>query len=153
MLVVDSKKLNNYNDQARVISNQSPDEQTKVAALLIHGKTGAVLSSGYNGFVRGGPDHILPKTRPEKYDYVIHAETNLLFNCARHGISTDECFVYCTLSPCVNCLRALYQSGISVVYFKDAYRDFDKNIKMLDLHLMIEEIGNFYGVHIKPRQI
>jgi len=153
MLVVDSKKLNNYNDQARVISNQSPDEQTKVAALLIHGKTGAVLSSGYNGFVRGGPDHILPKTRPEKYDYVIHAETNLLFNCARHGISTDECFVYCTLSPCVNCLRALYQSGISVVYFKDAYRDFDKNIKMLDLHLMIEEIGDFYGVHIKPRQI
>jgi len=147
------KKLNAYHKQALAVAEQSPDAQTKVGALLIHGKTGAVISSGYNGFVRGGPDKDLPKTRPDKYQYIIHAETNLLCNCARHGVSTDECFVYCTLSPCINCMRQLYQSGINMVYFKDMYRDFDKNSNMKDLKFFVREpygTNSYYELRIQP---
>lgn len=150
---ITKKKLDAYHDQAMAVARQSPDEQTKVGALLIHGKTGAVISSGFNGFVRKGPDDILPKTRPNKYDYIVHAETNLICNCARHGISTDRCFIYCTLSPCIHCLRQVYQSGIQWVFFKDTYRDFDKNKMMLDLHLKVTEIdGGYYGLKIEPRK-
>lgn len=149
---VSKKKLQAYYEQAVAVSRQSPDEQTKVGALLIHGKTGAVISTGYNGFVRGGPDATLPKTRPNKHKYIIHAEINLLCNCARHGISTDDCFVYSTLSPCINCLRALYQSGIYVVYFKNKYRDFNENEEMKDLSLVLEKItDDHYKINVSPR--
>ena len=146
------KKLDNYYKQALTVSELSPDAQTKVGAILIHGKTGAVLGSGYNGFIRGGPDNELPNTRPDKYPYIIHAESNLIANCARHGISTDECFIFCTLSPCINCIRLLYQSGIDTVFFKDTYADFNKNLQMKDVCFELSKIGNFNIIKIKPKE-
>lgn len=156
------KKLNSYHNRALAVAADSPDEQTKVGALLIHSTSGAVIGSGYNGFIRKGPDQDLPKTRPDKYKYIIHAETNLLYNCCRHGIVTEKCFVYCTLSPCVNCLRALYQAGIKEVYFKEKYRDFEENCNMKDLDLNVtplfdgpvkglETTDEFYKLIIGPK--
>lgn len=145
------RKLDNYYKQALVIAEQSPDEQTKVGALLVNSKTGAVLGSGFNGFVRGACDSKLPKTRPDKYPYMVHAETNMLFNCIRHGITTDNCFVFCTMSPCINCCRALYQSGIDTVVFKDTYRDFYSQNDMLDLKLDISIISGYNIMKISPR--
>ena len=157
-------KLHSYHRRALAIAVDSPDEQTQVAALLIHKKTGAVLGSGFNGFIRGGPDYCLPKTRPKKYEYIVHAEANLIANCARHGVSTDECFLYCTLSPCVGCARLLYQAGISKVYFKEMYRDFEKNSNMKDLVFSVKPLSStmmpadhpgvtpeFYELTIAPR--
>ena len=144
-------KLENFFKRAYVVSELSPDEQTKVGALLVNEETKAVISSGYNGFIRGAHDENLPKTRPEKYSYMIHAEANLLYNCAMHGISTNKCVVICTLSPCVNCLRSLYQCNIKTVYFKEKYRDFDKNINMLDLKIKIEENYGIYRINLSPR--
>lgn len=144
-------KIHNYYKQALAVAEMSPDQETKVGALLINAKTGAVLGSGFNGFVRKANDNVLPKTRPDKYPYMVHAETNMIYNCARHGISTDECFVFSTLSPCINCCRALYQSGISTVIFKDKYRDFDTQSNMLDLDLHLEVVDIFFKMTIKPR--
>jgi dCMP deaminase len=146
------KKVENYYKQALAVAEMSPDAETQVGALLINSKTGAVLGSGFNGFIRGANDLNLPKTRPDKYPYMVHAETNMIYNCARHGISTDECFVFCTLSPCVNCCRALYQSGIRTVIFKDKYRDFDTQAKMQDLTWTLTDLGGFTIMELKPRE-
>lgn len=149
---VSRKKIDAYHAQALAVSTQSPDSQTQVGCILINSTTGAVLGSGFNGFVRSAPDDKLPTTRPDKYPYIIHAETNMVYNCARHGVPTDNCFVYCTLSPCVNCLRALYQSGISVVFFKDKYRDFNENVQMKDLFLKLEKVyDDYHKICIYPR--
>ncbi len=145
------KKVENYYKQALAVAENSPDAETQVGALLINNKTGAVLGSGFNGFVRKANDVALPKTRPDKYPYMVHAETNMIYNCARHGISTDECFVFSTLSPCVNCCRALYQSGITTVIFKDKYRDFDTQAKMLDLTWTLTDLGGFTVMELKAR--
>jgi dCMP deaminase len=147
------KKLDNYYKQALVVSELSPDQQTKVGALLISSEDGAILGSGYNGFVRGGPDEALPKTRPDKYKFIIHSEVNLLCNCIRNRITTKNCFVFCTLSPCINCLRQLYQANINVVYFKDKYRDFEENLNMLDLKIDLEESNGYYKITTSPREI
>lgn len=153
MLKPDKKRLDSYYAQALAVAQLSPDAETKVGAILIHGSTGAVLGSGYNGFVRGAPDSRIPNTRPEKYEYIIHAEVNLLYNCARHGISTDNCFLFCTLSPCINCTRALYQAGISKIYFKDTYRDFQKNINMQDIHIQaIPIFGEYHFMKVSPNK-
>lgn len=144
-------KLNNYYKQALAVADLSPDEETKVGALIINENTGAVLGSGYNGFVRKANDCQLPKTRPDKYPYMVHAEVNAIYNSARHGIRTEGCFVFCTLSPCINCCRALYQSGIVTVVFKDKYRDFNTQSDMLDLKLNLQTIGDYYLMTISPR--
>ena len=143
-------KLNSYYKRALATASSSHDEQTKVGALLINPKSGAVIAEGYNGFVRGARDQELPKTRPEKYPYMVHAEMNLLCNAVRHGICTDNCVIFCTLSPCISCIRMLYQSGISTVYFKDMYSDIERSINMGDLILTITEIDEFYKITVEP---
>ncbi|CAB4125206.1 Cytidine and deoxycytidylate deaminase domain containing protein [uncultured Caudovirales phage] len=140
---IKESKLESYYQRALTISSNSPDEQTKVGALLISNDSGAVIAEGFNGFVRGAPDSLLPKIRPEKYEYMIHAEENLLCNTARHGIKTDNCAIFCTLSPCKKCLRTLWQAGIKIVYFKDTYADLDYSKEMGDLSFDIETVGNF----------
>lgn len=150
---ISEKKLKIYHDRSIVIASQSHDIHTKVAALLIDAKTLAVLAEGFNGFIRGGPDNLLPTSRPEKYNYIIHAETNLLCNAVRSGVKTDGCIVYCTLSPCVKCIRMLWQAGVSDFYFKDKYKDFDESSSMLDLEIDCTNIGDFYHLKIKSRDI
>ncbi len=111
-------KLESYIRISESVSIDSHDAETKVGYVLVHGKTGAIIATGFNGFIRGAKDGSLPNTRPNKYPYMIHAEENLIANAVRHGISTDGCVMVGTLSPCIKCLRLLYQSGITTVFFK-----------------------------------
>lgn len=143
-------KLMLYIKRALVTAESSPDAETKVGSILISKSTGSVISEGYNGFVRGANDDALPKTRPGKYDYVIHAEQNLIYNAARNGVRTDACFIVQTHSPCVACARALYQSGIDTVYFKNYYPGTDKIKDLGDLKLVYTEFGEFTKIVISP---
>ncbi len=146
------KNLNSWYNQALAIAEQSPDEQTKVGSLLIKKDTKAVISQGFNGFIRGAPDRDLPKTRPEKYKFVLHSEANLIYNCALNGISTKDCVVFCTLSPCSACIRALIQCGINTVYFKDRYRDFDENFVMKDIEINIRYEYGYSALDMESRK-
>lgn len=145
------KKLSHYHSRALAVANMSHDSQTKVGALLINKETGAVMAEGYNGFIRGANDGSLPNTRPEKYDYIVHAETNLLSNAVRHGVSTNKNIIYCTLSPCKKCLRMLWQAGISTFYFKEKYTDYSESSNMLDLKIKESKVGDFYCITISPK--
>lgn len=135
---------------AEQAAKRSPDEETKVGSVLVNQQTGAVLAMGFNGFVRNAPDKFLPKTRPDKYVYMVHSEVNLVANCARHGISMANCEVYCTLSPCVNCMRTLFQCGITRVFIKEFYREFDEVKKMKDLHIEVIPYGNYFVLEYRP---
>lgn len=145
------KKLKYYHTRALATASASPDLSTKVGALLIHGESGAVICEGYNGFIRGAPDDDLPKTRPDKYDYIIHAETNLLCNAVRHGISSNNCVLFCTISPCIKCMRMLYQAGIKEIYVAGFYSDFEKCASMLDLSLNVTSNEEFSKIQITSR--
>jgi dCMP deaminase len=145
------KKLTHLHERALTIAAQSHDIHTKVAALLINSKTLAVCSDGYNGFVRGAKDELLPTSRPEKYSYMIHAEANLLCNAVRNGVKTDGCFVYVTISPCTACLRLMWQAGISEFYFKEKYKDFETCTNMLDLKVELWRKNDFYHMYVQTR--
>lgn len=144
------EKVLSYIRRAEVVADNSPDADTKVGSVLISKKTGSVISEGYNGFVRGAKDEIIPKTRPEKYEYVIHAETNLICNAARNGVTTDDCFIVQTHSPCVHCARLLYQSGITTVYFKEYYRGTADVARLGDLELKYTKFGEYTKIEIEP---
>lgn len=136
-------KLENYMDMANVVALRSHDAETQVGAILINNKSGAIIATGYNGFVRGANDKDLPNTRPDKYEYILHAEQNLIANCARHGISMEDCTLICTMSPCKTCMRMMFNCGITKVVVQELYRDFEdiKNMKDISVEVKINEHG------------
>lgn len=143
-------KNQNYMDIAQTIAERSHDAQTKVGAVLVNNVSGAIVATGYNGFVRGAPDDKLPTTRPEKYEYILHAEQNLIANSARHGISMDNCSLVCTLSPCKLCMRMLLNCGITKVIAKDLYKDFNDILQMQDIKVEVEQKEDgFYHISYK----
>ncbi len=142
-------KVENYMEHACVAAKRSHDDETKVGAVLVNNESGAILATGFNGFVRNAPDAVLPTTRPDKYEYIVHAEQNLIANCARHGISMDNCTVYCTLSPCKVCMRLLYNCGITKVIVKELYKDFQEIREMKDIDVTISRSENEPYITIK----
>jgi dCMP deaminase len=118
---------------AKTVAQRSHDAETQVGVVLVNNQTGAIIATGCNGFVRNAPDDILPNTRPDKYNYIVHGEVNLVANCAYHGISMKDCTIVCTHSPCVTCMRLLYQAGITRVICETKYRDFENLQKMHDI--------------------
>lgn len=134
---------------AEAVSLRSHDVETKVGAILVKNDTGMVIATGHNGFVRGAPDSELPTTRPDKYQYVVHAEENLLAHTSRNGISVDGCTLVITLSPCQKCLRLMWQAGITEVICRDIYRDHCVDMKDIDIEQEETEEGFYrlkYGI-------
>jgi dCMP deaminase len=129
---------------AKNVSLRSHDAETKVGSVLINNNSGAIIATGCNGFVRNAPDDSLPNTRPEKYAVIVHSEVNLIANCAYSGISTKDCMIVCTMSPCVSCMRLLYQSGITEVVCETKYRDFDTIMNMKDIRVIESQTPEGY---------
>jgi dCMP deaminase len=105
---------------AKIISIKSKDPNTKVGAIIVKGDK--IISTGRNGTVAGCDETYMTYERPLKYQLVIHAEINaLLF--AKTDVSGMT--IYITLSPCCDCLKAILQSGIRVIYYSQLYDKYE----------------------------
>lgn len=93
----------------------------QVGAVLV--RDGRPILAGYNGALSGFP-HCTPDTcGPDKpCSNTVHAEVNLIYFAARHGISTLGSTLWCTDSPCKICAEAIIQAGIQEVVFFRRYR-------------------------------
>lgn len=116
---------------------ESDDAEKKVGASIYSWVTDGF--SAYNTFVNGAKE--LPNTRPDKYQYIIHAEANLVNWAAKRGFSLEDKIIVCTLSPCQNCIRTLFQAGVKEIYYKDTYRSHDPNMK--DIKVTEEPFGPY----------
>lgn len=110
---------------AALSAMRSKDPSTQVGACIVDSDR-RILSMGYNGMPRCCSDDLFPWEKNEgldsKYLYVCHAELNAILNC--HSGSVKGCTVYTTLFPCNECAKAIIQSGIAeVVYKEDKYAD------------------------------
>lgn len=128
-------KIENYMELATVVAKRSHDAETQVGAVLVKNDTGAIVATGFNGFVRGARDETLPNKRPDKYKFIMHSEENIISHCARHGISTNDTTIYVTLTPCERCTRMLFQCGITSVVAKEKYRDFESTSLLPDINV------------------
>lgn len=59
------------------------------------------------------------QTRPE----VLHAESNAIAKLAKSNDSGEGADLFVTHSPCIECAKLIYQSGIRRVYFGVHYRN------------------------------
>tara|TARA_E500000331_G_scaffold73332_1_gene68263 strand:+ start:798 stop:1226 length:429 start_codon:yes stop_codon:yes gene_type:complete len=116
-----SKKQSRY-DQAYLRLAKSWSElsfckRRKVGALIVKNKM--IISDGYNG-TPSGFDNSCEWDGITKWN-VLHAEANAILKCAKFGQSCNGADLYLTLSPCKECSKLIYQSGIKRVIFLEYY--------------------------------
>ena len=77
------------------------------------------------------------KTKPE----VLHAETNAIAKLAKSTESGDGAVLFVTHSPCLDCAKLIFQSGIRGVFYRDNYRSTD-GIEFLEKSgIEVKQIG------------
>lgn len=97
---------------AMQIAQWSKDRSTQVGCVIV-GPDNEIRTTGYNGFPRGVDDELDERhARPLKYKWTEHAERNAIYNAARVGIPLNGCRMYVPWFPCMDCARAIVQSGI-----------------------------------------
>lgn len=143
---------NRFLDLAKYIATWSKDPRTHVGAVFV-GHHKEILSVGYNGLPRGCKDDVPERNVPnEKYFWYEHAERNAIFNAARMGVSLKGSTLYSSLCPCMDCARAVVQSGIVRVVYPKEIPEHMKSSKnweasMTRTHQLFNEVGLEYAVY------
>jgi dCMP deaminase len=108
---------------ARQAATRSTCARKHVGAVIVRDKT--ILSTGYNGSIRGMPhcDDVGHDIEDGHCVATIHAEANAILQAARNGVMIDGSELYTTASPCWNCFKLMANSGIRKIYYGEFYRD------------------------------
>jgi dCMP deaminase len=102
------------------VKAKSKDQSTKIGCVIVR-PDHSIASTGFNGFPRGCRDDTPQRhERPEKYFWFEHGERNAIYNAARNGTALDGCTLYVGAIPCMDCARAIVQSGIRVVVINNS---------------------------------
>jgi len=102
---------------AHHVADWSKERGRRVGAVIV-GPDKEIRSTGFNGFKRGVNDDIEARHSREngaKYVWSSHAERNAIYNAARIGVPLKGCVMYVPWFPCVDCAKAIIQSGIAEV--------------------------------------
>jgi len=108
-------------DVAKRFAQLSHAKRLNVGAIVV--KDDRIISIGYNGMPSGWENEceIENRTKPQ----VLHAESNAIAKLARSNDSGLGADLFITHSPCIECAKLIYQSGIKRVYFGEHYRSTD----------------------------
>ena len=110
---------------ALLSSLRSTDGRTRVGCCVVD-RNNTILTTAFNGVIRGVDERIFPNYNEEKYQFFLHGEENALLNLARKGQTSLNSIVYITGPPCFSCAQKMYQAGVSKVFH------IDQKINMLD---------------------
>jgi dCMP deaminase len=102
---------------------RSTCDRKHVGAVIVRDKT--ILSTGYNGSIRGMPhcDDVGHMMENDHCVATVHAEANAIIQAAKHGTSINGADIYITASPCWNCFKLIANSGIMRIFYLEFYRD------------------------------
>ena len=116
-------------DIAQRTADLSHARRLHVGAIVV--KDDRIISIGYNGMPAGWDNNCEDEikwpngdikfltTKPE----VLHAETNAIAKLARSNESGLGSDMFITHSPCLDCAKLIFQSGIKRVFYSEEYRD------------------------------
>lgn len=93
--------------------------RAKVGAVLVS-RDNRVIAAGYNGAPHGQvhcDDTACDLDADGHCKRAIHAEENVILQCAAHGISTKDSVIYVTHKPCERCSRRLLQAGVDCAFY------------------------------------
>lgn len=122
------KFIEAYMDVAERFAQLSSAKRLNVGAIVV--KDDRIISIGYNGMPTGWDNcceheiehHELGTTTTVSKPEVLHAESNAIAKLAKSSESGEGASIFITHSPCIDCAKLIYQSGITTVYYKNNYR-------------------------------
>lgn len=126
---------------AKLSAMRSKDPNTQVGCCIVSDDN-RILSVGYNGAPNGFDDDNFPWEREgdrlnTKYMYVCHSEMNAILNYRGNKKDFEGSKIYVRYFPCNECAKAIIQSGIKeVIYKEDKYANTDAikiSKKMLEM--------------------
>ena len=126
-----------YREQVLLYQRRSTCLRLQVGAIIID--EGRIVSGGYNGAPAGfphctpdicGPDNPCHRT--------IHAEANAIAFAAKRGIATQDCAMWATDSPCLECAKLIINAGIASVTFLRAYRDVSPIRLLIEAKILVK---------------
>ena len=129
--MIKEKYLGTYMKTARLFAEHSSAVRKKVGAVIV--KDDRIISIGYNGMPAGW-DNTCEELKPQSFPHepalvtkpeVLHAESNAIAKLARSSESGDGASMFITCSPCIDCAKMIYQSGIKEVFYAEEYRNND----------------------------
>ena len=108
---------------AREVAGRSTCDRKHVGAVIVRDRN--ILSTGYNGSIRGLPhcDDVGHMMENGHCVATVHAEANAIIQAAKNGVSIDGATIYTTASPCWPCFKLIANSGCSRIIFGEFYRD------------------------------
>ena len=101
-------------------SKLSHCKRKQVGSLIVKDKM--IISDGYNGTPTGFENFCEDEHGYTKW-YVLHAEANAMAKVSGSTQSTKGATLYITLSPCRECSKLIFQSGITRVVYSKKYKD------------------------------
>jgi dCMP deaminase len=106
-----------------VVATRATCDRKHVGAVVVRDRT--ILSTGYNGSIRGMPhcDEAGHMMEDGHCVATIHAEMNAIIQAARNGVRIEGASIYITASPCWSCFKALANAGLMRICYGEFYRD------------------------------
>jgi dCMP deaminase len=108
---------------AEEVATRATCDRRRVGAVIVRDKM--ILSTGYNGSIRGLP-HCDEAGHMMENDHcvaTIHAEANAILQSARNGVRIEGAEIYTTASPCWSCFKMITNAGIRRIYYGAFYRE------------------------------
>ena len=98
---------------ARQVASRATCDRKHVGALLVRDRI--ILSTGYNGSIRGMPhcDEVGHLMENGHCVATVHAEANAVLQAARTGVRIEGSALYTTASPCWPCFKLVANAGIT----------------------------------------
>ena len=108
---------------ARQAATRSTCDRKHVGAVIVRDKT--ILSTGYNGSIRGLPhcDDVGHLMEGGHCVGTVHAEANAIIQAAKNGVRIEGAELYTTASPCWSCFKMITNAGIRRIAYGEFYRD------------------------------
>lgn len=108
---------------AHQAATRSTCPRKHVGAVIVRDRN--VLSTGYNGSVRGLPhcEDVGCVMEDNHCVATVHAEANAIIQAAKNGVSIQGAELYTTASPCWGCFKLIANAGIKKIYYGEFYRE------------------------------
>jgi len=113
-----------YMQTAKTFAELSHAKRLKVGCIIV--KDDRIISIGYNGMPAGWSnicEDVLEDGSLKTKAEVLHAESNAIAKLAKSNENGEEASMFITHSPCLECAKLIYQSGIKKVFYQHLYRD------------------------------
>lgn len=114
-----------------LVAERSTCIRRKVGAVIV--KENRILSSGYNGAVKGlvhcrevgciREKQKIPSGERHELCRGVHAEQNAIIQAASFGVSVKDSVIYCTNMPCSICIKMIINAGIYEIRYDQFYND------------------------------